>query len=1030
MLGCGSWFAKREGKQKTEQKTAPVTLPQSSDQLNRIKDNLAEFCFAPAENNFSTGNNPYYFLYRLVDNGNCTTKNADDLIKDAFLPEMGKHDSLGFIEVGSIDNSKGKKSERYQQYYKGIKVENYIVQFNYSNNRVTSIAGTYYPNLNIDTTGMISKVEAARVVLRFRGVVDSLHEQKIPQMLRFSNFGLLPQYNKIFYSFGFLLGDKPGTYIVNAISGQFHSYVPSDLMHVCYKCNGNNSDIIDCTSLCTTDSVCTFEDYRLLEVPTLYNGCQTIHADSCYLADTVRYRLSPRIVSQTEIAYSPNDTINIFDVSAVLPNGDAYFQEVTFCYTDSIVSVKNAISNSLYYAMQLSKDYFKDKNMDYKSRLEIWAHLPAPNNISAQYSAFYNVFLFGDGDNINFNPFVSPDVVSHEYAHAVLSHVFNINRDSVHAHQPQVKAIHEGVSDIFSVLARRYAYGTTDWTIGNQVVINPVSTLPRDLAHPENTLPSQALYYNDAANHWSPNDADIYNHAGIIVKWFHLISEGGTGANFSTDDITVQPLGINSAEMVLIAGLDTLRALINNVPSYENLCQATTLAANMLFPPIDGVCSPELIAVRDAWQAVGLNCWASIIPPLCTACLSTSPESELCDNHLPYIQSVQITDAATGNTIAHQVWEWNESQTQLCLQTLSPQQSTNLAGGLVLTLTASEPMNSLNFAGFENELGNVISYGYASNLTTSTNNTQWIFAISNILPDLLSEGTIRLRFTGADMAGNPLEAMQNYPPATNLPPCINAADLPYRNPETGMWNNSHSGTDNSFSFEYDCTEFAYNYDITDCSVDENGNYIFLMTIYIYCIPGATVSITYISNLDIPITTTMNDVITPGFQFSGIKNLTITITDPQTGQVVSFNPLEGLECDPLPVGGGSLPDNQDPIFTALPQISDQLTTCAGSQVCIPYEVSYWGVFESGGIVVQINRFDAVQHIFMNSDNLQTGEFCFTPDVAEVGTHHPVLRAYPAEYPYPAATTTNPLTLSVLCCPTGFNHPQELTALYDC
>ncbi|OWY20621.1 hypothetical protein C7N43_00015 [Sphingobacteriales bacterium UPWRP_1] len=1026
LLGCGSWFAKRQGEEKgkSEQKIivdVPITVQNQPPGL----------CPKLLEGSHNTVT--YNFLYVLdTSDQKCIATKWQDLFgKDKLFP-FRIEDSLAFERKDNLVwNKQWDENYTYKQYYKGIPVENSRVMLNFRNGKVMRLVGTFYPNLDIDTTGMISKEEAARVVLKQRNIPDSLYSRVIPSMLRFSNIGVLPSYNKIFYSFRFYVGTDKGTWIVNAVTGKFHSYVKPDWSNVCHKCVAGNTEAVICpTDVCNVVSgTADFTDNLPFEVPTFYNNCQSIRIDSCFTDDVVYYRLSPRFVPPDGFVITDNDTINIFDAS-VEAAGSVMLQEERFCNKDSITT-KNAIAASLFFGMNLAKNYFSNRQIDDIKRHLIWAHMPIPENNEAQYSAIDDIFLFGDGDNLNFNPFASPDVVCHEYAHSVLSHVFSINRDSVHTNQPQVKTIHEAVSDIFSVLARRHAFGTVDWTIGNQVAITPAGTFPRDLAHPENTLQPQALYYNDAANHWSSNDADIYNHAGIIVKWFYLITNGGTGAHYATDNIAVQPIGIDAAENVLIAGLQKLFTDTITVPAYEDFCQATILAANAIYPPTDGVCSPQLTAVRDAWQAVGLDCWASITPPLCTACSPTEPDTDICDNHLPYLQSVQITDAATGNTIAHQAWEWNESQTQLCLQDLSPQQSTNLAGGLILTLTASEPMNSLNFAGFENELGNVISYGYASNLTTSTNNTQWIFTISNILPDLLSEGTIRLRFTGADMAGNPLEAMQNYPPATNSPPCINAADLPYRNPATGMWTNSHSGTDNRFSFEYVCTELAYNYDITDCTVDENGYYLFYISYFIYCTSEATLSYTYTNSFGNTFTGTYNDLVTPSTQFtSGIQTLFVTITDPQTGQVVSFNPLEGLECDPLPVGGGSLPGNQDPIFTALPQISDQLTTCAGSQLCIPYEVSYWGVFESGGIVVQINRFDAVQHIFMNSGNLQTGEFCFTPDVAEVGTHHPVLRAYPAEYPYPAATTTNPLTLSVLCCPTGFNHPQELTAVYDC
>lgn len=605
--GCGGWFGnKQANNHKTDkQNTEQSVNTQNSDQLGNIKNNLAKLCFFVGENPYSTRGNPYYFWYQFSDKGNCTSTTAEDIIKGAFSSEMRKYDSLGIAKVEKHGKTKETSAKVYQQYYKGIQVESYTIRFNYLNNRVISIAGTYFPNIDIDTTGMISREEAARVVLRQRGIPDSLHAKSIPQMLQFSNFGLLPNYNKIFYSFRLYVGDKPGTYIVNAVSGRFHSYVPLDLAHVCYKCVAGNTQSVTCpsNSCGAAPSTTSYLDYRPLDAPTLYNGCQTIRIDSCFIVDTVYYRLSPRLTASGSVAYSPNDSINIFDRSIVV-GGNIELREERFCHKDSITA-KNVAASSLFYGLNLSRDYFKDKQIDRQKRCLVWAHMPSPEQYEAQYSTQYDLFLFGGGDNTNVRPLVSPDIVAHEYGHAVLSHVFEINRDSVHINQPQVKAIHEGVSDVFSVLARRYAYGTVDWTIGNEVMINPVGTLPRDLAHPENTLQPQALYYNDPANNWSTDDEDIYNHAGIIVKWFYLMTNGGIGANFTTDNITVQALGIDTAEMVLIAGLDTLKGRDNKVPSYEDFCQATTRAANALFPPLGGTCSPEVLAVRDAWRAVG-----------------------------------------------------------------------------------------------------------------------------------------------------------------------------------------------------------------------------------------------------------------------------------------------------------------------------------------------------------------------------------------------------------------------------------------
>ncbi len=542
------------------------------------------------------------FLYVLdTTDQNCIATKIEDLFGQDKFFSLGKYDSLGFESKqagGSIYSaSRWQQDYNYKQYYKGIEVKDSYVMLTFDKGKIVRMVGHFVPNLNIDTTGMLSKEEASKVVLKKMGLPDSL---ATTQMFQFYNLGLLPSYNKIFYAFDFFYGTAKGTWIVNAVTGQFHSYVKPDLEHVCYKCVAGNTQQVVCSNnnCSTASSTTSYLDYRPLDAPTLYNGCQSIRVDSCFIGDTIYYRLSPRLAAAGGVAYSLNDSINIFDASVVV-GGNVQLTEERFCNKDTITA-KNVAAASLFYGMNLSKNYFKSKHIDNKKRHLVWAHMAPPEHIEAQYSAQYNLFLFGDGDNVNLRPMVSVDVVAHEYGHAILGGVFNLNRDSVHVNQPQVKALHEGVADIFSVLARRYAYGTTDWTIGNQVTINPAGTLPRDLAHPENTLQPQALYYNDVASYWDTNPTKIYNHAGIIARWFYLLSQGGIGTHFNIDSLTVQGITIDTAELVLLKGLDTLKKTSTAVPTYDQFCQAMVNAAQTIS------CTTHKQTIR-AFKAVGLG---------------------------------------------------------------------------------------------------------------------------------------------------------------------------------------------------------------------------------------------------------------------------------------------------------------------------------------------------------------------------------------------------------------------------------------
>ncbi|HRI29490.1 MAG TPA: M4 family metallopeptidase, partial [Chitinophagales bacterium] len=539
---------------------------------------------------------------------NCPPANAEELIKSAFLPAMGKHDSLGFLKFNNTLNGKG---EVYQQYYKGIKVETYTTRFNYTNDQVTSIAGTFFPNLNIDTTGMISKEEATKVVVANADYLPQFKDKIGPNYFLEADIPLIdPHNNTVYYRFWVnKLAKKPGQYFIDALKGTLMTYIPNDANYLtdCYKCNGNAVIALTCQDDCDADACSSFLNNVILTLPTLYSGCVPIFSDSC-ITQTEVYRMASVGAGSTDalIIADVDDFINVYDASnyynTTIPGSPPPIpQEIKYCFQDTL-SKRNAIASSLQYGAVLAHNYFLAKQIEYDAPVIIYSHVPDdpsgnPGNAAA-WNAIKERFEMGDGDETTMNAPVSDDVVAHEYGHRILYKMFEIGTHVTHSaniHKYEAGAIHEAVSDIFSVLVRKHAFGTIDWTIGSQVVITPSGNLPRDLAHPENTLPPQALYYNDPTAYWDTAANKIYNHAGIIVKWFYLITNGGTGIKFPTDGITVQAIGLDAAENVLIRGLDTLRAKGTKVPTYQNFCEATTLAAHALYPPTaSGECSPEL----------------------------------------------------------------------------------------------------------------------------------------------------------------------------------------------------------------------------------------------------------------------------------------------------------------------------------------------------------------------------------------------------------------------------------------------------
>ena len=335
-IGCMAWGAKEAERQAG--KGEPLTNI-TSQQAGSLQQTFAEKCPRIIRSDRNGQTNPHYFAYQIdTSNGVCpiATK-IEDLLGEGKLFVLDKHDS--FVLANRPSNKSYRKS--YIQHYKGIEVVNYGLDLNYQNGKITSVIGTFYPNIDIDTTGMISREAASKIAIEHGNFYPQFMDRiDLKGTAEIAHFGILPHLGKVFYSFEFnKLSQKPGTYIVNAVTGKFHSYVPADYLHEyhltdCYQCVGGSSVPLQCEDTCTVNACSTFADHRLLSVPTLYNDCQNIRSDSCNISGKIVYRMAP-------LSIGINDSINVYDGSnyyAGFPAPPPY--TIKYCYTNGVLSKK------------------------------------------------------------------------------------------------------------------------------------------------------------------------------------------------------------------------------------------------------------------------------------------------------------------------------------------------------------------------------------------------------------------------------------------------------------------------------------------------------------------------------------------------------------------------------------------------------------------------------------------------------------------------------------------------------------------
>lgn len=194
---------------------------------------------------------------------------------------------------------------------------------------------------------------------------------------------------------------------------------------------------------------------------------------------------------------------------------------------------------------------------------------------------------------------------------------------------------------------------------------------------------------------------------------------------------------------------------------------------------------------------------------------SSSPETDLCDNRLPYLIKMHAQEGTY--VVAEQ--EWIQTGNDRCLIDTHPNSYTDFANDLVITVTASEPLTSLQLHALS--LGNLYydlsntTYFSVTTPTTTDGGITWTMSMHQNQP-IISNGystdvdnVYLLHFTGADLAGNALEVMQHYTSYDEADKCVAVSDAPVRTAD-GSWTGSSAGVDNTFWLNIDyCPSWSF-----------------------------------------------------------------------------------------------------------------------------------------------------------------------------------------------------------------------------
>ena len=469
------------------------------------------------------------------------------------------HDELRVS--GAITDKLGFEHTRYQQFYKGIKVEfgTYIVHA--KDGMIRSMNGDYKHIEDINITPSLSKDAALSRATAHVGASRYLwQEREEASLINYTK----PEGELVILNGR--LAYKFDIYALKPLSRD-HIYVDASSGEVLFK----NAIIHHADAVGTA--------------ATRYSGNKSIRTDSF----SGGYRLRDVTRGQGIETYDMNMGINYNNAVDFVDNDNNWTS------SEWNNAEKDNAAFDAHWAAEMTYDYFKTKfnrnSFDGNgAKIKSYVHFDLveygyPNNDNAFWDG--SRMTYGDGTSID--PLTTIDIGAHEIGHAVCSYSANL------VYSYESGAMNEGFSDIWAACVENFAAPEKNtWVLGEDLGVTVRSLENPKVAGQPDTYKGTNWYSGSADN------GGVHTNSGVLNHWFYILSVGKSGTNDKGSSYNVTGIGIGKAAAIAYR-LETVYLSANS--QYADARQYGIKAAEDLY----GAGSAEAIATQNAWYAVGIG---------------------------------------------------------------------------------------------------------------------------------------------------------------------------------------------------------------------------------------------------------------------------------------------------------------------------------------------------------------------------------------------------------------------------------------
>ena len=499
-------------------------------------------------------------------------------------------DQLGFVH------------EKFQQYYKGIKVERATYTAHARRGELESLSGKFTKTGGVNTTPALDAKAALGRALAFVGAKEYAWDTENDASLR-------PKGELVIVP-----GDRSGQPV---LAWKFNIYASRPLSRDYIYVDARSGEVV------SRDAIIKHVG-ATGSFATKYSGTQSSATETA----TGGYRLRELTRGLGIETYNARKS-NSYTSSVDFIDADNSWTE----YNNT--NMDNAALDA-HWGAQGTYDYFKNvlgRNSwdNAGAKIKSYVHFDdTPGDGVGFENAYWNgsVMTYGDGAS-RFRPLTSLDVAAHEIGHAVCERTANLT------YQNESGAMNEGFSDIWGAAVEYYKAPTKQtWLIGED--IDKVRPSLRSMSNPN--AESQPDTYKGTywkATTTSPTSANdyggVHTNSGVLNFWFYLLSVGGTGTNDIGSAYSVGAIGIDKAAKIAYR---TESVYLTASSTYANARTGAIQSATDLY----GAGSVEVTATTNAWFAVGVGAAAGSTPPPTTVTYCASKGTSQAYEFIDYVK--------------------------------------------------------------------------------------------------------------------------------------------------------------------------------------------------------------------------------------------------------------------------------------------------------------------------------------------------------------------------------------------------------